>query len=276
MQLGLINTLTIDRFTPPGAFLEDEQGNEVLLPQKYLLDSYELGQKIDVFVFKDSQQRIVCTTEEPHLLLGDFKYLRVTQVKPIGAFVDWGLDKNLLIPFSEQICKLEEESYYLFVLRYDYKTDRLFGSMRVRKSFDICKEELQGQEVDLLICEQNDLGVSVVVNNRYDGMIFDSNVIASIEPGEERKGYVENVRDDGKLDIRLEPITFEKYDLAESKILERLQENGKLMLSDKSPSDLINSELEMSKRTFKQAIGKLYKHQRILINKDSIELLKKS
>lgn len=276
MQLGLINTLTIDRFTPPGAFLEDEQGNEVLLPQKYLLDTYELGQKIDVFVFKDSQQRIVCTTEEPFLFLGDFKYLRVTQVKPIGAFVDWGLDKNLLIPFSEQICKLEEEGYYLFVLRYDYKTDRLFGSMRVRKSLDICNEELQGQEVDLLICEQNDLGVSVIVNNKYDGMIFDSNIIASIEPGDERKGYVEKVRDDGKLDIRLEPITFEKYDLAESKILELLQDNGKLMLSDKSPSELINKELGMSKRTFKQAIGKLYKHRRIKINKDSIELLVKT
>ncbi len=273
MQLGLINTLTIDRFTPPGAFLEDEQGNEVLLPQKYLLDTYDLGQKIDVFVFKDSQQRIVCTTEEPFLLLGDFKYLRVTQVKPIGAFVDWGLDKNLLIPFSEQICKLEEEDYYLFVLRYDYKTDRLFGSMRVRKSLDICNEDLKGQEVDLLICEQNDLGVSVIVNNRYDGMIFDSNIIANIEPGDERKGYVEKVRDDGKLDIRLEPITFEKYDLAESKILELLQENGKLMLSDKSPSDLINKELGMSKRTFKQAIGKLYKHRRIKINKDSIEFI---
>ena len=273
MQLGLINTLTIDRFTPPGAFLEDEQGNEVLLPQKYLLDTYDLGQKIDVFVFKDSQQRIVCTTEEPFLLLGDFKYLRVTQVKPIGAFVDWGLDKNLLIPFSEQICKLEEEDYYLFVLRYDYKTDRLFGSMRVRKSLDICNEDLKGQEVDLLICEQNDLGVSVIVNNRYDGMIFDSNIIANIEPGDERKGYVEKVRDDGKLDIRLEPITFEKYDLAESKILELLQENGKLMLSDKTPSDLINKELGMSKRTFKQAIGKLYKHRRIKINKDSIEFI---
>ena len=157
MQLGLINTLTIDRFTPPGAFLEDEQGNEVLLPQKYLLDSYELGDKIDVFVFKDSEQRIVCTTETPHLLLGDFKYLRITQVKPIGAFADWGLDKNLLIPFSEQICRLEEEGYYLFVLRYDYKTDRLFGSMRVRKTLEACKEDLQGQEVDLLICEPNDL-----------------------------------------------------------------------------------------------------------------------
>ena len=275
MQLGLINTLTIDRFTPPGAFLEDEQGNEVLLPQKYLLDTYELGQKIDVFVFKDSQQRIVCTTEKPFLLLGDFKYLRVTQVKPIGAFVDWGLDKNLLIPFSEQICKLEEEKYYLFVLRYDYKTDRLFGSMRVRKSLDICREELQGKEVDLLICEQNDLGVNVIVNNRYDGMIFDSNVIANIESGEERKGYVEKVRNDGKLDIRLEPITFEKYDLAEKKILDLLGKNRQLMLSDKSPSDQINRELGMSKRTFKQAIGKLYKHRRIIINKDSIELVTK-
>ena len=275
MQLGLINKLKIDRFTPPGAFLEDEQGNEVLLPQKYLLDDYEIGQKIDVFVFKDSQQRIVCTTEQPHLLLGDFKYLRVTQVKPIGAFVDWGLDKNLLIPFSEQICKLEEEKYYLFVLRYDYKTDRLFGSMRVRKSLDICREELQGKEVDLLICEQNDLGVNVIVNNRYDGMIFDSNVIANIESGEERKGYVEKVRNDGKLDIRLEPITFEKYDLAEKKILDLLGKNRQLMLSDKSPSDQINRELGMSKRTFKQAIGKLYKHRRIKINKDSIELVTK-
>tara|TARA_B100000963_G_scaffold72991_1_gene61100 strand:+ start:1629 stop:2459 length:831 start_codon:yes stop_codon:yes gene_type:complete len=275
MQLGLINNLTINRFTPPGAFLEDEQGNEVLLPQKYLLDNYELGQKIDVFVFKDSQQRIVCTTERPHLLLGDFKYLRVSQVKPIGAFVDWGLDKNLLIPFSEQICKLEEDKYYLFVLRYDYKTDRLFGSMRVRKSLDSCREDLQGKEVDLLICEQNDLGVNVIVNNRYDGMIFDSNIIANIESGEERKGYVEKVRDDGKLDVRLEPITFEKYDLAEKKILDLLGKNGKLMLSDKSPSDLINKELEMSKRTFKQAIGKLYRHRRIVINKDSIELVTK-
>ena len=273
MQLGLINNLTIDRFTPPGAFLEDEQGNEVLLPQKYLLDSYELGDKIDVFVFKDSEQRIVCTTETPHLFLGDYKYLRVTQVKPIGAFVDWGLDKNLLIPFSEQICRLEEERYYLFVLRYDYKTDRLFGSMRVRKTLEACNEALEGQEVELLICEENDLGISVIVNNRYDGLIFDSNIIANINPGDERKGYVEKVREDGKLDIRLEPVSFEKYDLAESKILEMLQLNGKLMLSDKSPSDLINEELGMSKRTFKQAIGKLYKHRRIKIHRDHLELL---
>ncbi|MEJ6588525.1 MAG: S1-like domain-containing RNA-binding protein [Crocinitomicaceae bacterium] len=275
MQLGLINTLTIDRFTPPGAFLEDEQGNEVLLPQKYLLDSYEVGQKVDVFVFKDSMQRIVCTTEEPFILLGSFKYLRVTQVQPIGAFVDWGLDKNLLIPFSEQLYRLDEEEYYLFVLRYDVQTDRLFGSMRVKKSLLPCKEELDGEEVDLLICEQNDLGISVIVNNKYDGMIFDSNIIAHIEPGEERKGYVEKVRPDGKLDIRLEATSYVKYDLAEEKILGLLQEKGELMLCDKSPPDLINAELGMSKRTFKQAIGKLYKYKRIKLNKDSIELLKK-
>ena len=275
MQLGLINTLTIDRFTPPGAFLEDEQGNEVLLPQKYLLDSYEVGQKVDVFVFKDSMQRIVCTTEEPFLLLGGFKYLRVTQVQPIGAFVDWGLDKNLLVPFSEQLYRLDEEEYYLFVLRYDVQTDRLFGSMRVKKSLLPCKEELEGEEVDLLICEENDLGVSVIVNNKYDGMLFDSNIIAHIEPGEERKGFVEKVRTDGKLDIRLEATNYFKYDLAEEKILGLLREKGELMLCDKSPPDLINAELGMSKRTFKQAIGKLYKHKRIKLNRDSIELLKK-
>ena len=145
--------------------------------------------------------------------------------------------------------------------------------MRVRKTLEACNEALEGQEVELLICEENDLGISVIVNNRYDGLIFDSNIIANINPGDERKGYVEKVREDGKLDIRLEPISFEKYDLAESKILEMLQLNGKLMLSDKSPSDLINEELGMSKSTFKQAIGQLYKHRRIKIHRDHLELL---
>ena len=126
MQLGQINTLTIDRFTPPGAFLKDKFGNEVLLPNKYLLEEVELEQEIDVFVFKDSEQRIVSTTETPFLLLDEFKYLKVTQITPIGAFVDWGLDKNLLVPFSEQILKLEEEETYLIGLRYDDQTDRLY------------------------------------------------------------------------------------------------------------------------------------------------------
>ena len=232
MQLGLINTLTIDRFTPPGAFLKDPLGNEVLLPRKYLLDEYELEQEIDVFVFKDSEQRIVSTTEKPFVLLGEFKYLKVTQITPIGAFVDWGLDKNLLVPYSEQLIELEEEEKFLIGLKYDDKTDRLYGSMKIKNFLEPCREDLKGSKVNLLICEYNDLGINVIVNNKYDGLIFDSNIIAEVNHGDEIDGYVEKVREDGKLDIRLEPITVEKYDLAIEKIMSRLNEEGKLFLTD--------------------------------------------
>ena len=276
MQLGQINTLTIDRFTPPGAFLKDKFGNEVLLPNKYLLEEFELEQEIDVFVFKDSEQRIVSTTETPFLLLDEFKYLKVTQITPIGAFVDWGLDKNLLVPFSEQILKLEEEETYLIGLRYDDQTDRLYGSMKIKSLLEPCTDDLKGIKVNLLICEKNDLGVSVIVNKKHEGLLFQNNIISKINHGDEIEGYVENVREDGKLDIRLEPITFEKYDIAIEKILERLNQEGKLFLSDKSPSEQINSELGMSKKTFKQSIGKLYKWRKITLHKDYIELINKS
>jgi len=276
MQLGLINTLTIDRFTPPGAFLRDSQGNEVLLPKKYVKEDFKLEEEIDVFVFKDSEQRIVSTTEKPHLLLGQFTYLKVTQIQPIGAFVDWGLDKNLLVPYSEQIYNLEEEESYLIALKYDDKTDRLYGSMKIKNLLEPCREDLKGQKVDLLICEYNDLGISVIVNKKYDGLIFNSNIIADINHGDEIDGYIEKVRADGKLDVRLEPITVEKYDLAIEKILDRLNGQGKLYLSDKSSPEDINHELGMSKKTFKQSIGKLYKWRKIKLHKNYIELIRQS
>jgi predicted RNA-binding protein (virulence factor B family) len=173
MQLGRINQLTIKRFAPPGAYLIDLQDNEVLLPNKYILPEHEEGSVVDVFVMKDSENRIVCTTEVPLILLGECRYLEVIHVNPYGAFVDWGLDKDLLVPFSEQLHRLEQEEKYLFTLRYDFETDRLFGSMKVRKVLDLCEDqELVGQAVDLLICEEGKLGRNVIVNNRYEGLIF--------------------------------------------------------------------------------------------------------
>ncbi|NBX81166.1 MAG: GntR family transcriptional regulator, partial [Flavobacteriales bacterium] len=130
MQLGIVNKLKINRFTPPGAFLEDVDGNEVLLPNKYVEEHFQLEDEVDVFVFKDSENRIVATTEVPHLYLGDFRYLNVIHVNPYGAFVDWGLDKDLLVPFSEQLHRLEQDEKYLFSLQYDNATDRLYGTMR--------------------------------------------------------------------------------------------------------------------------------------------------
>jgi predicted RNA-binding protein (virulence factor B family) len=272
MQLGRINQLTIDRLTPPGGYLYDKQGNEVLLPKKYLLPEHIEGSQVSVFVFKDSENRIVATTETPLILLGDFTYLEVVHNNPFGTFVDWGLDKDLMVPYGEQTHRLEEGEKYLFTLRYDHATDRLFGSMKVKKMLDPCIEELTDQEVELLICEPTDLGRNVIVNNRYSGLIFNTDITKNIQRGERLMGFVKNVRQDGKLDISLEPTSFLKYDQATEKILQILQKKPKLELSDKSDPDEVRDKLGMSKKTFKQAIGKLFKTKKILIYPNYIEL----
>lgn len=273
MQLGIVNKLKINRFTPPGAFLEDVDGNEVLLPNKYVEEHFQLEDEVDVFVFKDSENRIVATTEIPHLYLGDFRYLNVIHVNPYGAFVDWGLDKDLLVPFSEQLHRLEQEEKYLFSLQYDNATDRLYGTMRVKKLLEPCLEDLTGQEVSIMICEENALGISVIVNNRYDGLIFRNNISKILPRGTFTNAYVRLVREDGKLDIQFEPLTFEKFDQASAFLLEQLQVNGGyLPLNDHSGPDDIREELGMSKKLFKQAVGKLYKQQKITIEEKGIRL----
>lgn len=273
MQLGIVNKLKINRFTPPGAFLEDVDGNEVLLPNKYVEEHFQLEDEVDVFVFKDSENRIVATTEIPHLYLGDFRYLNVIHVNPYGAFVDWGLDKDLLVPFSEQLHRLEQEEKYLFSLQYDHATDRLYGTMRVKKLLEPCLEDLTGQEVSIMICEENALGISVIVNNRYDGLIFRNNISKILPRGAFTNAYVRLVREDGKLDIQFEPLTFEKFDQASAFLLEQLQANGGFLpLNDHSGPDDIREELGMSKKLFKQAVGKLYKQQKITIEEKGIRL----
>lgn len=274
MQLGRINQLTIDRLTPPGAYLYDLQGNEVLLPKKYLLPEHLEGTEVSVFVFKDSENRIVATTETPFILLGDFTYLEVIHNNPFGTFVDWGLDKDLMVPYGEQTHRLEEGEKYLFTLRYDHATDRLFGSMKIKKMLEPCLEELTDQEVELLICESTQLGRNVIVNNRYSGLIFNTDITKNIQRGDRLMGFVKNVRQDGKLDISLEPTSYMKYDQASEKILQVLLKNPKLELSDKSDPDEVRDKLEMSKKTFKQAIGKLFKAKKIIIHPNYIELKK--
>ena len=273
MQLGVFNKLTINRLTLVGAFLEDIQGNEVLLPKKYLSDAMQVDSEVSVFIMKDSENRIVATTETPHLLLGGFAYLRIAEINPFGAFADWGLDKDLFVPFREQIYKLFIDEKYLFVLKYDHETDRLFGSMKVKKSFDFCDEELTGLEVDLLICEQTELGINVIVNNKYSGLIYTQDFNKPLERGERSKGYVTKVREDGKLDVRFEPTTFEKYDMASEDLLEKLRKEKVMFLTDRSNPEDIREQLGMSKKTFKQAVGKLYRHRKINLCSDRIEFI---
>ena len=275
MQLGKINTLTIKRFAPPGAYLIDLQENESLLPNKYLTPEMEEGTEVDVFVMKDSSERMVALTERPHLLLGDFAFLNVVEVNPYGAFVDWGLDKDLFVPFAEQRQRLEIGDRYLFTLLYDFETDRLFGSMKVKKVLSPCQDmSLEGQEVDLLIWDEGKLGRNVIVNNRYEGLIFRDHLNQLLESEQVCKGYVAKVREDGRLDIRLEVPNDSRYDAAEQKILDVLSANdGFLALTDKSDPEEVRAVLGLSKKTFKQAIGKLYKHRRIALEADGLRSL---
>jgi hypothetical protein len=225
MKIGEYNNLTILRFTSVGAYLADEEDNDVLLPNKYLTDEMLIDDTLNVFVYRDSEDRAVATTEKPLIEMRGFAYLKATAVTHFGAFVDWGLEKELMIPFKEQNLKIEEGRYYLTYLFLDDQTDRVVGSTRVNRYLKDCEEELLPEmEVDLLICETTDLGVKVVVNNKYSGLIFRSDVSKSIKRGDSIKGYVAKVRQDGKIDIRLNVSGYDKINSSAKELLELLKQ----------------------------------------------------
>ncbi|MDA3911179.1 MAG: S1-like domain-containing RNA-binding protein [Bacteroidales bacterium] len=277
MQIGLTHSLKIARETVHGFYLEDENGHEVLLPGVYITEGLKLGDMIRVFLYKDSENRIVATTENPAFELGEFAFLRVKELGQFGAFVDWGLPKDLLVPFSEQISVLKAGESYPFCLCYDEKSDRLFGSARINKQLDYTDVQLEaGQEVDILIAGKHELGISAIIEQRYSGLIFHSDIHKQIQIGEERKAYVKQVREDGKVDLLLEPMGYDNsVDEHSTSLLNALEANhGKLELSDKSAPESIKTALGMSKKAFKKALGKLYKAGKVEIKPGEI-LLKK-
>ncbi|MCF8415824.1 MAG: GntR family transcriptional regulator [Crocinitomicaceae bacterium] len=277
MNLGTYNELTILRFTSVGAYLGDDQDNDVLLPNKYLTPEMEIGNTVIVFLYKDSEDRLVATTEIPFITLNEFRFLKVKEVTAFGAFMDWGLEKDLMVPFKEQMLKLEEGRYYLTTLQLDGSTDRLFGSTRVNRYLEPCDDqEIIGQEVDLLICDDSDLGVNVIVEGKYRGLIYHNDVSRPVKRGDHQPGFVYNVREDGKLDVRFERADVKKFDEATEFLLEKLKTEKVIQLSDKSDPDDIRDKLHMSKKMFKQAIGKLYKARLVTITDTSVELIESS
>lgn len=274
MKLGDYNDLKILRFTSVGAYLGDEEGNDVLLPNKYLTDEMDIDDVVCVFLYRDSEDRLVATTEDPKIILGQFAYLKVNSVNFYGAFMDWGLEKELMIPFREQKKKLEEDHSYLVHLMMDTSTDRLVGTTKVDKYLKPCTNELStGDKVQLLICENTDLGTKVIVENKFKGLIFKNDVVRNIHRGQKTTGYVSNVRNDGKLDIRLEKEGYDKVSGSSEKLLRMLQEHKELQLTDKSDPDDIREIAGMSKKTFKQAVGNLYKQRLIRLESDRIILV---
>lgn len=272
IALGRYNKLKIERSTAVGLFLEDDEGTEVLLPNKYVPDGYELGQHIDVFCYLDHEERPVATILQPKITRDGYATLKVVDVNDFGAFLDWGLEKHLLVPFREQRIKMKKGSYYLVHCYLDEQTFRLVASSRIERFLDDGQPALsEGQKVNLIAYRKTDLGWEMIVENKFKGLLFFSDVFRELTIGDELEGYIKTIRPDHKIDITLQPEGVDALEPSAEKVYEKLKiSDGYLALHDKSPPELIYETFNMSKKTFKKAIGVLYKKKKILIKDDGI------
>lgn len=274
IKIGEYNTLIILRDTDPGLFLGDDEDNDVLLPNKYVPEQFEIGDELTVFVYLDHEERPVATTLKPHIKPGEFALLRCNYTNEFGAFLDWNLEKDLFCPFKEQAFKMRKGDWYLVYCYIDEETDRLVASSKTN-SF-LSNKELtvdQFDEVDLIVSHPSEIGMNVIVNEKHLGLIYKDEIYKEISVGDRLKGIVKKVRSDNKLDISLNQIGYRNIEPNAQIILKELKDNsGFLALTDKSDPDQIKDMMQMSKKAFKKAVGSLYKQRIITIKEDGIYL----
>jgi uncharacterized protein len=273
-EIGKQNTLRIDRELDFGVYLDGEELGDILLPRRYVPEDCKVDDLIDVFVYFDSEDRIIATTEKPTITIGEFGMLKVLAVNEIGAFLEWGLLKDLLVPFSEQKQKMEVGKSYLVYAYIDHVTNRIVASAKIDKFLDnIPADYTVGQAVDLIIENQTDFGYKAIINNSHWGVLYKNEVFQSLEKGQHIEGFIKKIRDDDKIDLCLDKPGLEKVDILSEKIINVLKEkNGFIALSDKSPAELIYDIFGVSKKTFKKAIGALYKQRLIIIENEGIRI----
>lgn len=276
MQVGKYNVLQVKRKTDNGIYLVDEAGEEVLLPNKFVTDKMTEGTLGKVFVYTDSEDRKVATTQKPKAVTEEAVYLLVKQVTSIGAFLDWGLDKDLLLPYSEQKQHVKDGEHVLVYVYLDKATNRIVASANLNKF--IKNREVKffpNTEVDLMICDETETGIRVIVNQKHWGILYKNEVFGKIEAGAHVKGFVKKVREDMKIDVALQKQGLVAAQDFTQLILQKLQEGkGKLPLSDDSTPEEIYAVLGISKKNFKKSVGILYKQQKILLEKGRIVLKK--
>jgi predicted RNA-binding protein (virulence factor B family) len=275
IELGNHNRLFILRDTRVGLFLGDGEGNEILLPGKYRPEDYETGDEITVFCYLDNEQRPVATTLEPLIVRDSFGPLRVAEVNQYGAFMEWGLEKHLLVPFREQPVPMKKGEVHVVYCYLDPKSSRLVASARLERFLDNGELDLvPGQQVELLVYRETELGFEVVVENRHKGLLFRDRVFRQLKTGDRLPGYLQKIRPDNKLDITLEPLGYRKLEPAASRIYEALKQSGGMLpLHDKSSPEAIQEQLQMSKKMFKKGVGILYRERKIDLREDGIYLL---
>lgn len=275
IQLGVFSNLTVSRGSAVGFFLIDDEGEEVLLHNKFVPEGLKLQDKISVFVYNDSEDRLIATTQTPKIILNSFALLKVIDAASFGAFMDWGLDKDLLVPFKEQATKMFKGKSYVVYLYLDSASDRLVGTTKINRYLDNTDCNIkQNEEVDLLIYEDFDLGYFAIINNKFKGLIYKNEIYQPIQIGDQLKGFVKQIKEGNLIDISLQKIGFENIDLNAQMILDLLKKkNGIIPLHDNSSPDEIKKILGMSKKTFKKAIGILYRKKLIKIEPTQITLV---
>jgi len=278
-MLGQRNLLSVNRESSPGLYLDGGELGEILLPGRYIPKNLRQGQKIDVFVYRDSEDRLVATTETPNAMVGEFAYMRVISVHPqAGAFLDWGLSKDLLVPFREQEFPLQLGDWAVVYVGLDPKTNRILASTRL--NYHLSKDTpayRSGQPVNFMIIGKTPLGYNAIVENAHRGLLFKNNLSAALKIGAKLKGFVSAVRAGGKIDLSLDAAGYSRVAPLTGQILEALKKSGgKLEFDDDSHPALIRKQFGVSKKAFKQALGKLYKTRRIVFLKPGIQLLPES
>jgi uncharacterized protein len=275
--IGKTNTLNVVRETDNGVYLDGENLGEILMPRKFVTPEVRESQQATVFIYSDSEDRLVATTETPFAEVGDFAFLEVVETNRFGAFLDWGLPKHLLVPFSEQKAKMVEGKSYLVYVFSDNKTNRLAASAKVGKFLSHDHPEYQqGDEVQLLITEETETGFKAIVNGKHWGMLYKNQMNGTVIIGGRHTAYVNKVREDDKIDLLTEKPGYEKIFDVSQKIVQVLKDNnGFIALTDNSSPEMIQAMLGISKKNFKKAIGSLYKSRRVDFKSDGIRLLDK-
>ena len=275
-ELGKLNTLTILKKLDFGIYLDGGDGEEILLPRRYVPEGCAVGDTLEVFVYLDSEDLVIATTETPKARVGECAYLNVIEVNRIGAFLDWGLPKDLLVPFGEQQVPMQVGQSYVVYPYIDPASERIAASSKLDKFLaETSPYYKEQQQVELLICGRTDLGYKAVVDGATIGLIFSSDVFKPIRIGQTMKGYIKHIREDKKLDLCLQLVTREALDNLSEKILSFLKaEGGRTTMTEKSPANVISKQFGVSKSSYKKALGKLYKKRLILIEKTHIELVK--
>ncbi|SDM34844.1 hypothetical protein SAMN05421823_112165 [Catalinimonas alkaloidigena] len=273
-ELGKINYMPVKKWVDFGVYLEAGE-DEILLPIRYVPEGTEPGDTLKVFLYRDSEDRIIATTELPLVQAGECAYLEVVQTTAVGAFLDWGLPKDLLVPFREQDQRMVVGMYYPVYVYIDPESQRLVGSSRLNRF--ISNDTLtvaEGDAVKLLVVQETDLGLKVVINHQHWGLLYHNEVFQDLGPGDAVRGYIKKIREENKIDVSLRREGFDEMPFAIDQLVRALRkEGGYLPLHDKSRPEDIYDALGMSKKVFKKAVGMLYRERRLLLEKEGIRLM---